>query len=299
MSQNNHTDQAPSRGLIILYASVLLLSLNGLFARSIELDSTSITQIRSVVAFFTLLMILLLQKQKLRLPSLSHAYKIYALGVVMGLHWITFFQAMQVSSVAVGILALYSYPVFTVLLEPLFQKRRPQKADLIAALAMFGGVVLMLQGKLSGVETSSVSAGVFWGVLSALLFATRNVTQKYLLHEIPSSQLMFHQVIIIALMLLVFADWPRVANMAAVNWLLLLLLGVFCTATAHTLLSMSLKRLPAKSVALIGCLQPLLASVFAWLILGEIPGLFIIIGGAVIISVAAYESLQHRCIKGH
>ena len=74
----------------------------------------------------------------------------------------------------------------------------------------------------------------------------------------------------------------------------LLLLGILCTAGAHTFYAASLKRLPAKSVALIGCLQPVLATLFAWLVIQETPQLNVLFGGAIILGVAAYESARKR-----
>ncbi|WP_246434536.1 DMT family transporter [Teredinibacter haidensis] len=288
--RNLNTKPAISPGLLPLYLSLLLLSVNGLFARSIDLDSTSITHLRSVIAAAALLALLLLRGTPLRLPCRRTAITVYGLGILLGLHWVTFFKAMQVSSVAVGIIALFSYPVITVLIEPLFQHRKPKWPDLAAALLVLTGVAIMVSGQDTGL--GNIREGVFWGACSAFLFSLRNTSQKYWLHHIPSSGLMLHQVIATALMLSVFTDWSRVANLNSHNWLLLALLGLICTAGAHTLLSLSLKNLAAKSVALISCLQPVLASALAWLVLAETPSTEIILGGLVVISVATYESLK-------
>ncbi|WP_028885371.1 DMT family transporter [Teredinibacter turnerae] len=283
-------------GFGALYLSVFLLSVNGLFARSIELDSTSITQLRSVIAGGAIIALCLLQKRSLLVAPRS-LLVVYCLGILLGLHWVTYFQAMQSSSVAVGILALFTHPVFTVLLEPIFQGRRPEGKDLLAALVVAGGITIMVSAQLGGSDQLSaeqIRIGVFWGVGSALLFAFRNTAQKYWLHHVPSTSLMFHQVLVVALMLAAFTDWSAVSGMAPINWLLLLLLGVFCTAGAHTFVSVALKNLPAKTVALISCLQPVLAALFAWLILAEKPAIQVLLGGAIIVAVAAFESRTHH-----
>ncbi|WP_028883405.1 DMT family transporter [Teredinibacter turnerae] len=283
-------------GFGALYLSVFLLSVNGLFARSIELDSTSITQLRSVIAGGAIIALCLLQKRSLLVGPRS-LLVVYCLGILLGLHWVTYFQAMQSSSVAVGILALFTHPVFTVLLEPIFQGRRPEGKDLLAALVVAGGITIMVSAQLGGSDQLSaeqIRTGVFWGVGSALLFAFRNTAQKYWLHHVPSTSLMFHQVLVVALMLAAFTDWSAVSGMAPINWLLLLLLGVFCTAGAHTFVSVALKNLPAKTVALISCLQPVLAALFAWLILAEKPAIQVLLGGAIIVAVAAFESRTHH-----
>lgn len=286
-SNSNSTHQS---GLLPLYLSVMLLSLNGLFARSIALDATSITQLRSVVAALGLLVLLSLQGSRLRLHDARTAGITLVLGLALGIHWLTFFQSMQVSSVTVGMVSLFSYPVITVLIEPLFKGGRFHRSDIVAALLVFAGVAIMATA--GGDQQGNVRAGVFWGLVSALFFSLRNVSQKYWLHHVSSGSIMLYQVCAIAVALSVFADWSQVAILPARDWLLLVLLGLFCTAGAHTLLSMSLKRLSAKSVALISCLQPFLASLFAWLILDEAPGLQVTAGGLLVLAVAGYESLK-------
>ena len=279
-------------GLSILYVAVLLLSLNGLFSKLIPLDAISITQLRSVVAAITLMCFVLLRKRAYRLNSLREYVGVYLVGLCLGLHWISFFHSMQVSSVAIGMLSLFTYPVITVFLEPLFNKKRIQFADIIAAIMVFIGIVIMLEGDLNQFS-SDTAQGVFWGVISAFLFSIRNLLQKYNHAGVSSDGLILHQVIAISFMLLLFVDFNAVTKLRFEDVLLLILLGAVSTATAHSLLSFSLKHIPAKSIAMISCLQPLLAAIFAWVVLQEEPGRGVIIGGLIIVSVAFYESVHH------
>ena len=209
----------------------------------------------------------------------------------MGLHWITFFHSMQVSTVAIGMLSLFTYPIITVLLEPFFNKIRVKTSDIVAGVVVLIGVLMMVKDDLHQFD-SSVMQGVFWGVISAFLFSIRNLLQKYHHPAVSSDGLILHQVIAIALMLLVFVDYSEVASLESGDWLMLVLLGAVSTATAHSLLSYSLKHLPAKSVAMISCLQPLFATLFAWLLLNETPTQSIVLGGLIIVSVALYESIK-------
>jgi len=283
--------QDSSRALSILYLSVFLLALNGLFSKIIPLDAVSVTQLRSVLAVIALSLFALLLNRDIRLRSLKQYLGVYLIGVIMGLHWISFFHSMQVSTVAIGMLSLFSYPVITVMLEPLFSKQRIAVADIFAAMLVLLGVLVMVSDELHGFDSAAVQ-GVIWGVLSALLFSLRNLLQKYFYPEVPSDRLILHQVIAISFMLLLFMDFRAVGQLQPRDWGLLVLLGAVSTAAAHSLLSYSLKHLPAKSIAMISCLQPLFAALFAWLLLNEIPSLWVILGGLMIIAVALYESLK-------
>ena len=209
----------------------------------------------------------------------------------MALHWVTYFHAMQVAGVAIGMLALYTFPVITVLLEPFFQGTRLAGKDIIAALIVVIGIALMASDKFNGVNASLLS-GLFWGVISALLFSLRNLIQKYHLAHISTDKSILHQFIAVALVLFCFVDYQAVGTLSVKDIWLLLALGIFTTAGAHTLLVAALKHLPVKTVAMLGCLQPVIGALLAWLVLDEVISLSIVVGGSIVLLVALYESVR-------
>jgi len=290
--------RAHTFGLATLYGSIFLLATNGLFAKSIPLDAMAMTQLRSVVASCVLIGFMAVQRSPLLLGSFKETIGVYLLGVVLGLHWITYFHAMQVSTVAIGMLALFSYPVITVIIEPLLLRRRPHFSDVLAGALVFFGIFTMVFDDILGGEFSSGTVvGAAWGFVSAILFALRNTVQKHYFAGTNSVTLMAHQTLAIACMLLPFLlmnplSVRQVSGMSGETLVLVLALGCFSTATAHTLLSMSLKRLAAKSVALISCMTPLVGAALAWGFLDETPTLSVYVGGAIIMSVALFETLK-------
>jgi drug/metabolite transporter (DMT)-like permease len=280
-------------GLPSLYLAIFLIALVGLFAKLIPLDAISITQLRGIVAAIALALFSLLQKRNLRLAGVRSYVGVYALGLLLGVHWATFFHAMQISTVAVAMLALFSFPMITILLEPLFTKQSIKAGDIVAGLIMLAGLAVMIGPNLIDLQ-GPVTRGVLWSVFSALLFALRNLFQKYRFNDVASDSLMFHQAVAVGLMLAIFIDYPQVQALAATDWFKLVLLGTFSTAAAHTLLIFSLKQMPAKSVALISCLQPVIAALLAWYVVNEMPELSVLLGGGMILIVSAYESAKRR-----
>ncbi len=194
---------------------------------------------------------------------------------------------------------MFSFPILTIILEPLFTGQGWHLRDLIAGIMTLTGLAIMvLHGQSEAI--GSISAGVLWGILSAILFSLRNLFQKYRFPQFSSDSLMFHQVVTVGVILVLFVDYPRVLSLGSVDFLKVVLLGLFSTAGAHTLLVYSLKQLPAKSVALISCLQPVIATLMAWAVVQEIPGSMVIIGGLMVLSVSIYESLPKRSVvSGH
>lgn len=275
----------------LLYSAILLIALNGLFAKVIPLDAISMTQLRSVIAAIGLIAFCLLQNIDMRLSSLKQTTGVYILGILFGIHWTTFFYSMQVSSIAIGMLSLFSHPVISVLLEPWFRNERPKLKDIVAALIVFTGLLIIVWPELN-TSYGAVTQGVFWGVVSAFTYSVRNILQKYYFADIRSNTLMLHQVIMVSLMLVFFIDITAITSLNSTHWFMLIVLGLLCSATAHTLLTYCMKIFAVKTVAMIGCIQPLLAASIAWLVIDEVPQQSVFIGGALIIGVALYESIH-------
>lgn len=280
---------SPKFALVCLYVTNIVMGVNGIFSKVIPLNAITITELRSLIAAIALGAFALLQRRSLRLESPRQYAVVLGLGVLMAMHWSSFFHAMQTSTVAIGILAHYSYPVLTVIAEPLLNKRLPALSDLFAGMAVFAGVALMVPEWTIG---SDVFIGVMFGLLSAVTFGARNILQRRWLQNTSSSSVMFYQLMTVAIVTAPFMDFAGVSDLTITNWQLLLLLGVVSTAFTHTLVAMSLRALSAKTVSLVSCLQPPTAIFLSWLILSEVPSLNTVIGGMIILATATYESIK-------
>lgn len=278
---------------LILYTAITLIAANGLFAKGIPLDAIEITFLRSMIALSAIALFLLVCKRSPKIHNKKIFFGIYGIGILMGIHWVTFFHSMQISTIAIGFLSLFTFPIITVFMESAMYKHWPHWQDIMSGILVLFGITLMVADK--PIELSSTTLqGVLWGVLSAFLFASRNVLQKYYFADVSSDKLMLHQMLAVLLLLALFIDLPLMSTLSASNWLAIIALGLITTAGAHTLLVISYKRLPAKTVAMISCMQPVLAALLGWLFIDEQPTLFIIIGGAIILSVALYESIMSK-----
>lgn len=282
-------------GFLALYASIVLFALNGLFAKIIPLDAISVTQTRCVIAALALFLFLFFRRISLGFSFSKESAGVYALGFLLGGHWVTYFHSMQISTVAIGMLSLFCYPVLTVLIEPLFKKQWPQLADLVAGIVVFFGIFLLIsESLLAGDFSAGTIQGAFWGIVSAVFFSLRNTLQKHMFSAINPVSIMAHQTLAVAVLLLPFVSITQVASLSLTGWFYLVLLGCVCTALAHTFMAISFKHFSAKTVALIGCNVPLAGTLLAWWLLDEIPGKMVFAGGFLILGVAAYETLKQR-----
>jgi drug/metabolite transporter (DMT)-like permease len=98
-------------------------------------------------------------------------------GLALAAHWTMFFKAVQVSSVAIGLLAYASFPVFTVFLEPFLTKERWDPASLVFALLCVLGIGLIIPRFDLG---DAVVRGVLWGLGAGLTFSVLSVLNRVL-----------------------------------------------------------------------------------------------------------------------
>ena len=276
------------KSLLGLHASNILLSGTGLFSKLIPLSAIDITALRCLLAAGALLVILTLFKRRVLLTGLRDWLLMGLCGLLMCVHWVAYFHAMQVSTVAVGMIALYTYPIITVFLEPFWQGQRPHRADMLCGVAVLAGVCLLVP---DFSLRSSAALGLFWGMVSAFAFALRNVLQRHCLSQYRGDTSLFYQALILGLAVLPFVRQAP-GSLTSSIWVQLGLLAFFCTAVPHSLFAGSLPEVKAKTAGLIGCLMPVYGVALAWLVLGEAPALATVLGGLIILGAAAFESYR-------
>ncbi len=274
------------QSLIYLHIAIVLFGGTALFPKLIALSALDITVYRTAIAAVALFILLSLQKKKINLVKSKDYVIACVLGIVVGIHWVTYFASMQMAGVTIGIISLFTYPVITVFIEPLFSKKRLKLKDVITALIVVLGIFLLIPEISLG---NQVTLGIITGVFSAFLFSLRNILHRSYFSHYSGSHAMLYQTVIACLMLCLFVEVPPLA-VSKNDWLLIFLVGIVFTATPHALFASSLRHLSATTAGLISCLQPLYASVLAFLLLQERPQLMTIIGGLLVVSAAVFET---------
>ncbi|MCK4833862.1 MAG: DMT family transporter, partial [Gammaproteobacteria bacterium] len=273
-----------------VHAAVLIFGFTALFSKLLSLPALEITFYRSAVAFLVIAIYVAYKKQSFLLDNPKDYLMAGLLGVLLATHWVSYFYAMQVSTVAIGVIALYTFPVITVFLEPLFHGEKPHGADVIGSIAVLFGIYLIVP---DFSFDNSTALGVVAGVFSAFMLSLRNIMQRRFFSRYSASQALLYQSLVVVLVLFAFID----AEMASIDdrqWLLLILLGVVFTALPHTLFAHGLLHLKAKTASLIACVQVVYAAVFAALLLGEWLTTNVVFGGLIVVSAAMYESFPKR-----
>jgi len=268
--------------LVSLHAAVLLFGVAGLFGKWLALSPELIVLGRTAIASVALAALL----RVLREPSGGFEWRLAAGGAVLALHWIAFFRAVQMSSVAVGLLGYASFPLFVLIVEAMFLGRRLRLPDWATVALVTAGLLLLVPE--FRIENRVVQ-GLCWGMLSGLMFALLTVGNRALVSRRSATGVALWQNACAAACLLPgFALDPVLPTLRDVA--LLIVLGVVCTALAHTLFIRSMRVLSAHTASVVATLEPVYGIAFAFALLGEVPGWRTLAGAALIVGAALWAS---------
>ena len=292
-----HEQSQHWRGLVFANVAVLFFGLAGVLGKLTVLPAPLIVFGRVFFAGLVLVAVALFQHIPLRPKRQRDGFLLLGQGALLALHWTAFFQSINVSNVAVGLLSFSSFPLFTAMLEPLLLRQRPTRVQVVAALLILPGIYLLVP---SFTFQNQTTLGVAWGVLAGATFALLSVTNRWLARTYPSLTISLYQDGVAAIVLLPALFFAPSATLWTPHTLLILLvLGVVCTALAHTLFIASMRHITAQSASLLASLEPVWGIVFGVLLLQDIPTLITLLGGAIILfatmlpGIAPYIS-SHR-----
>jgi len=270
-----------------LNLSLLFIGTSGALGKWIDLPPELTIFWRSILAIPFLILFLWATKQSIK-TSFQWNTSIVLAGILMGTHWVTYFYSLQWSNVAVGMLSLFTFPVITAFLEPLFFRIKFNKKHIfLGGLTLLGIYFLVPSFELAKTNGPAIALGVF----SALCYAVRNILLKKSSASNNGSQQMLAQVVIIA-----FCFSPSLSeNAIAISlpfWKALVFLALFTTVIGHSLFLYSLSRFSVTSASIIASVQPLYGILIAYIFLNEIPHWGVYVGGTLIIGAVLVESLS-------
>jgi drug/metabolite transporter (DMT)-like permease len=278
-----------AKGFIQLHIAVLLFGLAGLFGKWVAQPSVIIVLGRAFFSAFSLALLMFFKRETL-FPSdfITHLLPLLLPGILLAVHWFSFFRSIQVSSVAVGVFTYSTFPVFVSFLEPLVFKERFTVISVVAAFVTFAGVVIM---SFNTANHGSTSGGVLWGTISGFTFALLSLINRKLVKSYNPLLIAFYQN---AMAVVFFSPFYIMlgSTIKGRDLLLLAILGVVFTALSHSLFISSLKYLRARVASIVACLEPVYGVMFALLLLKEVPSLRVVIGGVMIMIMALYITVR-------
>lgn len=278
------------KSIIYLHVAVMLFGLSGVIGQFVEVSSVFVALGRVVCSSVLLLCMILIKKEKLRLDEIKDYLLIMVIGVVLAIHWTTFFQSIQVSSVAIGTITFSTYPLFLTFLEPIVYHEKMRKESVMGAVLLLVGVFITIPE--FSLE-NRMTMGIIWGMICSVTYAILTLANRYFAVKYDGKLICFYEQGTAALVLLPVVFFVRI-RMRIQDTVGILFIGCICTAFAYTLFVSAQKKVKAQTAGLISGLETVYGIVYAFLFLREIPTIREIIGGMVILGVAMYTTLAQK-----
>lgn len=263
----------------------------GIFVKNIPLSSVQISLARSFVGSLFLLVVYILQKNKMDMQNLKKylPYLLYA-GFAIGFNWVLLFEAYNYVPVSIATLTYYCAPAFVIIASAFVLKEKLTSAKIIGVVtAMIGMAMVNLQS----FEVGSAK-GVIFGLMSAVLYASVTITNKKVKGfsglEVTLIQLACASIVLIPYTMMT-SSIGEIFKIDLKGMIFLAILCLFHTGVCYWLYFISLHNMPAYSVAMLSFLDPVSTLFFSAFFLNEnmsavqIAGAFVIIGGAMLCEI--------------
>jgi len=275
-------------GMLEIHLAVLLFGLAGLFGKLLTLPAIVIVFGRTLFAALTLSAILCFSKIQLRAKSRQDQVALLLLGIILAIHWVTFFHSIQISTVAVGLITFSTFPLFVTFIEPYFFKEKLRRFDIITAGFVLLGLILVVP---SFDFKNNVTQGAFWGTVSGFTFAVLSVLNRKYVSTYSSIVIVWYQNWIASLVLIPLLFYENFVLKPS-DYALLAILGMVCTALAHGLFIRGLVHVKTQLASIIAGLEPVYGIIFAFILLGEVPAFRTLIGGGIILGTITVASMR-------
>ena len=272
------TKETQRSGLIAINLAAIIFGTAALYGK-LDISPFWIVMMRGAFASIVLAAVGLLSGGLGLIPTIAQLRGLLVTGILLAIHWVTFFESVQLAGVAVATLTFAVFPLFTVLLVTMKARRRPSLLELGAGLAIVLAVALLVDAK----DSDAQLTGAIVGLGSALSFAVFGIKAQILTTEIQPLMVSLIQNLTVALCLTPTLVFSLQAPHTTTDWVCLMLLGVVTTALMHQLYLFALKRLSATTCSGFIALEPVYAIVFAAIFFGEPLTLWVLVSAALII----------------
>lgn len=259
---------ARQKAQLQIHLCVLLWGFTAILGRAISLGALPLVWWRMLVVTATLLLVGRVRRGLRGMGwRLRGAYA--GVGMVLALHWVTFYGAIKLANASVASSCIALAPVFVALVEPFIARKRFAPRELVFGVAAVPGVVLVAGG-----VPSRMHVGLVIGILSAFFVAIFGVLNKRLVHyadalTVTCLEIGAGAVLLTVIGLSTAGGGPAFPVPGARDALLLLVLAFACTVVPFALSLVALRELSAFTTALAVNLEPVYAVVLALLVFHE------------------------------
>ncbi|WP_431166529.1 DMT family transporter [Tenacibaculum halocynthiae] len=252
---------------LLLHFIVFIWGFTAILGALITINAVPLVWFRMLLAVIFIAIYFIVKKKSFKIEKKA-ILKFVISGLIIALHWITFFKAIKVSNVSVALVTMSTGAFFTSLIEPVFFKRRIKAIEIVLGLLVILGLYIIFNFE------SKYTLGIIYALVSSFLSALFSVLNGLFVKKYEADLISFYQLLFGVLGVTVFLIFTNQFSLdffklPISDWFYLLLLSSICTAYAFIASVQVMKYLTPYTVMLTINLEPVYAIILALIIFGE------------------------------
>lgn len=262
-----------------LHIIVFIWGFTAILGALISLQALDLVWYRMLFAVIFILIYILIKRISLKIPFPVLSSFLFA-GLIIALHWLTFFKAIKVSNISITLACLSTGSFFASILEPIYYKKKVNWLDIIFGLFAIVGLYFVTSSQISGshglISTlfegkSNIILGIELALISAFLSALFSVINGKFAQEYNPTVISFYELFGGVLFLSIYLFFTQgfsvqFFNISINDLLWLFVLSSICTAYAFIASVGVMKYLSPYTVMLTINLEPIYGIILALLI---------------------------------
>lgn len=254
-----------------LHFIVFLWGFSAILGKLVTIPALEMVFFRALIASLGLIAVILYVKGTFRVTQVQ-LFQLLLVGVIVAIHWLAFFGSARVSNVSVSLVGFATNSLWAALLEPLFNRTRIKKFELLLGLIVLGALYLIFSFKFT------YFLGLGLGILAGFTSALFSVFNSRLVQRIPSLTITFYEMLgtflSIGLFLPIYkvyfatgGELHLIPSWMDIMWITIL--AVVCSVYAYTVAVELMKKISVFLLQLTLNLEPLYGIIMAVIIFGQ------------------------------
>lgn len=270
-----------------LAAAMAVFGTIPVFVRNIPVSSATLAFLRAAVAAIFLLVVRAAAGKPIRLTQMGRdAFPLFLSGAAMGFNWILLFEAYKYTTVSVATLSYYFAPVIVTVMSAILFREKLTAKQTLCFVGSTAGLILVIG--LNNLTGGASIKGVGFGLGAAVLYATVILLNKRIksIGGIDRTVLQFIAAAVVLLPYLALTEGFHMENMTGSGWLNLTIVCLIHTGLAYVAYFTALPGVRGQEASILSYVDPLLACVISFTLLGEPTTALQLVGGAMILGFA-------------
>lgn len=259
---------AKLKNYLQLHFLVFIAGFTAILGELISIGSIPLVWYRMLIAGLLMFMYIKFIKLKVKIDNRT-MFRFFAAGVIIALHWITFFEAIKQSNISITLAMFSTGAFFASFIEPLFYKRPIIWYEILFGIIVIIGVFLITYSEIKYIN------GILLGISSALFSTLFSVINGQFVKMHSATIISFYEfisgVLFLTLFILIFKGGFSASffKLSDTDWLYLFILASICTAYAFIGAVKVMKFLSPYTVVLSFNLEPVYGILLALFLFPE------------------------------